>query len=128
MAAKYNDHSYVCPIVSQGVKTGERVIVDLLGGQRASFRTYEDLGMRKKLAEQWAEQMGRDKGLLIIAGLPEGGITTMTDVSLHGNRPAAARLRVHRGGEAPRAGDREHRRHDLQRRQRAKRRPRSCPP
>src|SRR3990172_537178 len=62
--AKYNGHSYVVPMVSQGVKTGERVIVDLMGGQRASSRTYEDLGMRKKLADQWAEQMGRDKGLL----------------------------------------------------------------
>ena len=80
--AKYKDHAYVCPIVSQGVKTGERVIVDLLGGKRASFRTYEDLGMRKKLAEQWGELMGRDRGLVIIAGLPEGGITTTTDVSL----------------------------------------------
>jgi len=54
----------------------------LMGGQRASFKSYDDLGMRKKLADQWAEQMGRDKGLLILSGLPEGGITTATDVSL----------------------------------------------
>jgi type II secretory ATPase GspE/PulE/Tfp pilus assembly ATPase PilB-like protein len=80
--AKYNNHSYVLPIVSQGVKTGERVIVDLMGGRRASFSTYEGLGMRKKLAEQWAGQLGRDKGFVIIAGLPEGGITTTTDVSI----------------------------------------------
>jgi type II secretory ATPase GspE/PulE/Tfp pilus assembly ATPase PilB-like protein len=80
--AKYNDHKYVCSIQSQGVKTGERVVVDLLGGQRATFKHYEELGMRKKLAEQWAEQMGLDKGLVIISGLPEGGITTLTDVSL----------------------------------------------
>jgi type II secretory ATPase GspE/PulE/Tfp pilus assembly ATPase PilB-like protein len=80
--AKYNDHKYVCQIVSQGVKTGERVVLDLLGGQRASFKHYDDLGMRKKLAEQWAEVMGMDKGLVIISGLPEGGVTTLTDVSL----------------------------------------------
>lgn len=80
--AKYKEHSYVLPVVSQGVKTGERVIVDLMGGQRASFRTYESLGMRKKLAEQWADQLARDKGFVIISGLPEGGITTTTDVSI----------------------------------------------
>lgn len=80
--AKYNSHSYVLPVVSQGVKTGERVIVELMGGQRASYKTYESLGMRKKLADQWAEQMARDKGLVIVSGLPEGGVTTTTDVSL----------------------------------------------
>ena len=80
--AKYNEHSYVVPMVSQGVKTGERVVVDVMGGQRAAFKTYDDLGMRKKLAEQWAERLASNKGLLIISGLPEGGITTTTDVSL----------------------------------------------
>jgi type II secretory ATPase GspE/PulE/Tfp pilus assembly ATPase PilB-like protein len=80
--AKYKDHKYICEIVSQGVKTGERVVLNLLGGQRAGFKHYEDLGMRKKLAEQWAELLAIDKGLLIISGLPEGGITTLTDVSL----------------------------------------------
>jgi type II secretory ATPase GspE/PulE/Tfp pilus assembly ATPase PilB-like protein len=81
-AAKYKQHSYVCPIVSQGVKTGEQVVMDLMGGQRAAFHSYEDLGLRKKLADQWAELMGRSRGLLVIAGMPEGGITTLTDVSL----------------------------------------------
>jgi type II secretory ATPase GspE/PulE/Tfp pilus assembly ATPase PilB-like protein len=81
-AAEYNGHKYICALQSQGVKTGERVVLDLLGGQRASFRHYEELGMRKKLAEQWAEQLARDKGMVVISGLPEGGITTLTDVSL----------------------------------------------
>jgi len=81
-AAKSEGHSYICPVVSQGVKTGERVIIDLLGGRRESFRTYEDLGMRAKLGERWSELMALDQGLLIIAGMPEGGLTTLTDVSL----------------------------------------------
>ena len=81
-AAAYKEHSYVCPIASQGVPTGERVIVQLLGGYQRGFKTYEDLGMRPKLGEQWSALMARDKGLLIIAGTPEGGVTTLTDVSL----------------------------------------------
>jgi type II secretory ATPase GspE/PulE/Tfp pilus assembly ATPase PilB-like protein len=81
-AAMYKDHSYVCPIASQGVPTGERVVVQLLGGYQRAFKTYEDLGMRTKVAEQWSALMARDKGLIIIAALPEGGLTTLTDVSL----------------------------------------------
>jgi type II secretory ATPase GspE/PulE/Tfp pilus assembly ATPase PilB-like protein len=81
-AAKYEEHSYMCPIVSQGVQTGERVLLHLLGGYQRNFKKYEDLGMRPKLAEQWAALMGRDQGLIVISALPEGGLTTLTDVSL----------------------------------------------
>ncbi|MEX2315715.1 MAG: ATPase, T2SS/T4P/T4SS family [Pirellulales bacterium] len=81
-AAKYEDHSYMCPITSQGVQTGERVLLSLLGGYQRNFKKYEDLGMRPKMAEQWSALMGRDKGLLVISALPEGGLTTLTDVSL----------------------------------------------
>lgn len=80
--AKYKDHSYVCKIVSQGVTTGERVVVDLLGGYQRAFKSYDDLGMRSKLAEQWSEIMSRDRGLLIVSGMPEGGVSTLMDVSL----------------------------------------------
>jgi type II secretory ATPase GspE/PulE/Tfp pilus assembly ATPase PilB-like protein len=80
--AKYKDHSFVCPISSQGVTTGERVVVQLLGGFQRAFKHYEDLGMRQKTAEQWAEQMGQSKGLVVISAMPEGGLTTLTDVSL----------------------------------------------
>lgn len=79
---KYKDHSFVCPISSQGVQTGERVVVQLLGGYQKSFKRFDDLGMRTKLAEEWAELLARDKGLLVISGMPEGGLTTLADVSL----------------------------------------------
>jgi len=81
-AAKYKEHSFVCPIASQGVPTGERVVFQLLGGVQRTFKRFEDLGMRPKLAEQWAECMALNKGLLVIAATPEGGLTTITDVSL----------------------------------------------
>src|SRR4051812_9504412 len=80
--AKYKEHAYICPLSSQGVQTGERVVVQLLGGYQRSFKKYEDLGMRQKLGEQWGALMNIDKGVLILAGMPEGGLTTLTDVAL----------------------------------------------
>jgi type II secretory ATPase GspE/PulE/Tfp pilus assembly ATPase PilB-like protein len=56
--------------------------VQLLGGYQRAFKHYDDLGMRAKMVEQWAALMSRDKGLLIVASTPEGGLTTLTDVSL----------------------------------------------
>ena len=91
--------------------------MQLLGGFQRSFKTYDDLGMRTKLAEQWAALMARDKGLVIIAGLPEGGLTTLTDVSLMETDRLLRDFVVDRGGASPRARDRKHRRHDLRRRQ-----------
>ena len=81
--AGYNGTKYICPVTTQGVKTGERVVIDLLGGRREQFDTLEELGMRNKLAERWLELLGTGKGLLILSAMPVGGLTTMTDVSLH---------------------------------------------
>ncbi len=81
-AAKYENINYLCPFVSQGVQTGERVLMELLGGSQAKLVTYDDLGMREKIKDQWSELMALDEGLLIIAAPPEGGLTTLTDVSV----------------------------------------------
>lgn len=80
--AKYEGVQYVCPFTSQGVQTGERVLLELKGGAQAKLRTYDDLGMREKIQQQWAELMALDEGLLVIAAPPEGGLTTLTDVSI----------------------------------------------
>lgn len=81
-AAGYEGNKYLCPFVSQGVQTGERVLLSITGGAQAQLRTLDDLGMREKLRDQWLELMATDSGLLVIAALPEGGLTTLTDVSL----------------------------------------------
>ena len=79
--AKYEGSNYLCSIVSQGVASGERVILTRTG-EKHSYNTYSQLGMREGLQEQWRELMAIDKGLLILSSLPGGGLTTMTDVSL----------------------------------------------
>jgi len=79
--AKYKGNGYLCSIVSQGVATGERVILSRTGKQER-FTTYAEIGVREGLQEKWAEIMAADQGLLILSTMPGGGLTTVTDVSL----------------------------------------------
>jgi len=79
--AKFENKNYLCSLVSQGVATGERVILSR-SGKKESFITFKDLGMREGIQEQWMEQMSADKGLVVLSTMPGGGLTTMTDVSL----------------------------------------------
>jgi type II secretory ATPase GspE/PulE/Tfp pilus assembly ATPase PilB-like protein len=79
--AKFKGKNYLCSIVSQGVATGERVILSR-SVKKERFTTYADLGMREGLQEKWAEQMAVDQGLVILSTMPGGGLTTITDVSL----------------------------------------------
>lgn len=81
--AGYRGKNYSCELVSQGVKTGERVVVSLRGGTKQSgLKTLEQLGMREKLREQWLEIMNSDRGVIVFSAMPEGGLTTSIDVSL----------------------------------------------
>jgi type II secretory ATPase GspE/PulE/Tfp pilus assembly ATPase PilB-like protein len=67
--------------MSQGVQNGERVVLRKLH-DKGRPRTYEALGMREGLKEQWEEIMGRDRGLVVFSALPGGGLTTLIDASL----------------------------------------------
>lgn len=79
--AKYQGKSFTCLLVSQGVTTGERVILTLLG-EKKKLRSYDDLGMREGLQKQWGDQMAADQGLVILATLPGDGLTTITNISV----------------------------------------------
>jgi len=79
--AKYEDHSFLCPVTSKGVATGEQVVVSLRGEQQ-HFDSYAALGMREGLQNQWSELMASDVGVLIFSTMPGGGLTTITNVSL----------------------------------------------
>lgn len=81
--AEYEKQKYACQVSSQGVKTGERVLVSLRGGKvKGDFQSLEELGMRSKLREEWAEVMASESGVIIYSSMPEGGLTTLTDVGL----------------------------------------------
>ncbi|TWT96967.1 Type II secretion system protein E [Botrimarina colliarenosi] len=81
--AGFGKKKYTCEVTSQGVKTGERVVVSLRGGtSQSGFSTLEQLGMREKLREQWLRIMNSERGVIVFSAMPEGGLTTSVDVSL----------------------------------------------
>ncbi len=81
--AEYQGKKFTAIVESQGVKTGERVVVSLRGGtMQAGFGTLEELGMREKLRNQWMEIMAAERGVIVYSAMPEGGLTTLTDVGM----------------------------------------------
>lgn len=79
--AKFEGSSYLCPLTAQGVKTGERVMMYLRGEQQ-KLTTYAELGMREAVQNKWGELLAADQGLVVLATMPGGGLTTITNVSL----------------------------------------------
>ncbi len=80
-AAKFEGKKFLLPISTQGVANGERVIVSRLN-EKAKPHTYEALGIRDALKDQWAEIMSRDQGMVIFSAMPAGGLTTLANASL----------------------------------------------
>ncbi len=82
IGAQYDGGKYAISLKSQGVKTGERVVVGLKDVEAKALRTYKELGMRDKIREQWEAVMAADAGFVVISAMPGGGLTTLFDVSL----------------------------------------------
>jgi type II secretory ATPase GspE/PulE/Tfp pilus assembly ATPase PilB-like protein len=80
-AAKYQEKKFLLPLTSQGVQTGERVILSRLS-DKAKPHTYDALGMREGIKQQWEEFMARDRGFVVFSTLPGGGLTTLTNASI----------------------------------------------
>jgi type II secretory ATPase GspE/PulE/Tfp pilus assembly ATPase PilB-like protein len=79
--AEYEGKKFMCPVTCQGVANGERVVVSRLH-DKGRPRTYEAIGLREGLREQWEALMGREKGLVVFSAMPGGGLTTMMDASI----------------------------------------------
>ena len=79
--AQYNSDTYVCDIVAQGTKTGERVVVKI-DDQGDKFKSLDDLGMRPKVQENLKELLSASQGLVLFCALPSGGLSTTVARSL----------------------------------------------
>jgi type II secretory ATPase GspE/PulE/Tfp pilus assembly ATPase PilB-like protein len=80
-AVEYKGTKRNCRIVSQGVQTGERAVIQLADTVDRMW-TFDELGMRNKVVEQLAEALGRPKGFVLFSALPAGGLTTTLDTSI----------------------------------------------
>jgi type II secretory ATPase GspE/PulE/Tfp pilus assembly ATPase PilB-like protein len=74
-SVNYNFRDYPCRIVTQGVKTGERVAI-YIEQEKPKLDSVEELGMRPRMVEQLKKLVRSNQGMFIVSGLPSGGLTT----------------------------------------------------
>jgi len=74
--AAYERGKYACKIVSQGTKTGERVLVQLID-QSVKTKRFPDLGMREKMQEELKEVLERKHGFVLVSAPPGGGLSSL---------------------------------------------------
>jgi len=80
-AAEYQSARYSATFASQGISTGERVVLQF-EDKKVRMKSFDELGMRSKLQEQLREILNAPKGLVIFSAIPEGGLRTTFDVML----------------------------------------------
>lgn len=72
---------YTLKLVSQGAQSGERVLFQL-EEKKPPFDTFDDIGMRQKMAEQLRELLAQRSGFFLVCSVPAGGLTTTYNVVL----------------------------------------------
>lgn len=72
---------WVFDFVSQGVPTGERVLVRI-EPKKPVLKTLSDLGMREKMQEQFKELLNGDDALVLLSGPASHGLPTTWRVSM----------------------------------------------
>jgi type II secretory ATPase GspE/PulE/Tfp pilus assembly ATPase PilB-like protein len=79
--AQFEGKKFLCPVSCQGLTNGERVVLSR-SADKARPRTYEAIGLREGLREQWEAIMAADRGFVVFSAMPAGGLTTMIDASI----------------------------------------------
>ena len=79
--SEYKGTKYKSTLISQGTKTGERVILQL-DPPTSSFESMDHLGMRPKMVEQLTELLAQEQGFVLFSSAPTNGLTTTLSVAL----------------------------------------------
>lgn len=70
-------------ITSQGVQTGERVVIEIVPKKKRVFKTLDDIGMREAMQEKLREYLRGERGMVLISAPPGGGFTTTWNATLN---------------------------------------------
>lgn len=81
-SATFHGFEYICSLLTQGVKTGERVLIKI-EPKKAQFETLEDLGMRKGMRERFKELIDQPQGFAVISAPPGHGVTTLWSIAVN---------------------------------------------
>lgn len=79
--ADFDNKKIMTRIVTQGTKTGERVLWHL-ARPTETLKTLTDVGMRDKMQEQITEVLRQDSGIIVFCSLPSGGLSTGMSAAL----------------------------------------------
>ncbi|MBI2823880.1 MAG: Flp pilus assembly complex ATPase component TadA [Planctomycetia bacterium] len=74
--AEFKKIKYNCRLISQGTKTGERVILQVSPAKKKSIRL-ADLDIRGKLLEDFKAVLDVPRGLIVVSTPPAGGLSTL---------------------------------------------------
>lgn len=80
--AKFMNKTIRFVFISQGVATGERVVIRL-DYQKKKITDLEALGMRPKMKEAFVSCLKQTKSLTLLSALPQDGVTTFWQASLN---------------------------------------------
>ncbi|HEX3997698.1 MAG TPA: ATPase, T2SS/T4P/T4SS family [Pirellulales bacterium] len=79
--AEFNKAKRKCRIVSQGTQTGERILLQLPEAATKKW-TFEELGMRAKVEEQFRALRDQPQGIILFSAPPGGGLSTILDTGI----------------------------------------------
>lgn len=81
LAFHFAKEDWIAEIVTQGVPTGERVMIRI-EPKKTKLKSLDDIGMRSKLQETWRAALNDTGGIVIVSGPPGHGFPTTWRVSL----------------------------------------------
>ena len=78
---EFTGGKYICEFTSQGVPTGERVMIKVKT-KKPKYDAIEQLGMREKMRQRLKQLLDSPPGFIIVSAPAGGGLTTLWNITL----------------------------------------------